>query len=124
MDIVNSARIITSNIKTPNKLSIMLYSYSPEQEKRRLFSIFLLDAMNGKVLYSNEVKKVLREVKDLCNQVKTIYNIDRNYFDIITDLAENFGSYYSSLDIENLDYNNYSEIRDQIQQLDKFEYAN
>ncbi len=101
----------------------MLYSYSPEEEKKRLFLIFLSDAKNGKDNYSHEVKKVLREVVDLCKGVKTIYNIDRNYFDIITGLAEHYEKFYKNLDLDSLDSNMYDKIITHIQQLDKLEYA-
>lgn len=101
----------------------MLYSYSPEEEKKRLFLIFLSEAKNGKDNYSHEVKKVLREVVDLCNGVKNIYNIDRNYFDIITGLAEHHEQFYKDLDLSNLDSKKYNKIITHIQQLDTLEYA-
>lgn len=101
----------------------MLYSYSPEEEKKRLFIIFLSDAKHGKDNYTKEVKKVLKEVIDLCNNKKSVYNIDRNYFDIITGLAGNYNQFYKNLDINNIDSNLYDNIINQVKQLDTLEYA-
>jgi len=101
----------------------MLYSFSPEEEKKRLFLIFLSDAKHGRENYSTEVKKVLREVIDLCNNKKTIYNIDRNYFDIIIGLAEHQSKFYKNLDINKIDLNMYDTIINHVEQLDTLEYA-
>lgn len=101
----------------------MLYSYNPEQEKKHLFLIFLQDAIKGNEKYSAEVNKVLQEVKDLCTEKKTIYNIDRTYFDIIAELAGRYTDFYSKLDINNLDRSKYEQIRTHLLKLDNLVYA-
>jgi hypothetical protein len=88
----------------------MLCSYSIENEKMNIFSIFLVNIINGNSLYKEEVNKVIKEVKELSLGEKTIFSIDRSYFNIIQYLYESNPDFFKNIDLQSIRTSDYKFI--------------
>lgn len=101
----------------------MLCSYSIEEEKINVFSIFLENIINGNSSYIEEVRRVFKEVKDLSEGKKTIFSIDRNYFTIIQYLFESNSKYFSEIDLDNIQLSDYKLIEKSLRNKNEFIFA-
>ena len=75
----------------------MLYSQSLESDKFQMFTLFLTNVLEGKDSYKSYVDTIFSETKDLANHEKTIYDIDRENYNIILYLSENLTVFFARL---------------------------
>lgn len=75
----------------------MLYSHNQENEKLKLFRIFLNQAANGNNQYASLVNNVIQETHQFAIGQKTLYNINRDAINIILLLSELDKSYFVAL---------------------------
>jgi vacuolar-type H+-ATPase subunit C/Vma6 len=61
----------------------MLYSHNQENEKLKLFTIFLNQAANGNNKYANVVNSVIQETHQFAMGQKSLYNVNRDSINII-----------------------------------------
>jgi len=101
----------------------MLYSYSVEDEKVQIFSMFIENIINGDDSYKAEVKRVLNEVKELSLESKTLFSIDRNYFTIIMKLFESNPQFFKEVNLDDLKTAEYQVIEDSLKKNENFIYA-
>jgi len=101
----------------------MLCSYSIEDEKINVFSLFLENAISGNSSYQEEVKKVIKEVKELCLGNKSIYTIDRNNFTIIQHLFYSDNEYFKNIDLEKINESDYKIIESKLRVKNEFAFA-
>ncbi|MBK8609378.1 MAG: hypothetical protein IPL84_05400 [Chitinophagaceae bacterium] len=78
----------------------MLYSHNQENEKLKLFTIFLNQAAKGDNNYASVVNNVIQETHEFAIGQKTLYNINRDSINIILLLSELDKSYFEAL-VEN-----------------------
>ena len=101
----------------------MLCSYSIEDEKINVFSIFIENAINGNPSYKEEVNKIIKEVQELCLGDKSIYTIDRNNFTIIQQLYFSDSNYFSRIDLEKINESDYKFIESKLRTRNEFVIA-
>jgi len=101
----------------------MLCSYSIEDEKINVFSLFLENAINGNTSYQEEVKRVIKEVQELSLNVKTIYSIDRNNFTIILNLYYSDSEYFKKIDLEKINEEDYRLIESKLKVKNELAFA-
>ena len=101
----------------------MLCSYSIEDEKINVFSLFLENAINGNTSYQEEVKRVIKEVQELSLNVKTIYSIDRNNFTIILNLYYSDSEYFKKIDLEKINVEDYRLIESKLKVKNELAFA-
>jgi len=101
----------------------MLYSYSIEDEKAQIFSMFIENIINGDDSYKDEVKRVLNEVKELSLESKTLFSIDRNYFTVIMRLFESNPQFFKEVNLDDLKAAEYQVIEDSLKKNENFIYA-
>jgi len=75
----------------------MLYSHNQENEKLKLFRIFLNQAANGNNQYASLVDNVIQETHQFAIGQKTLYNINRDAINIILLLSELDKNYFEGL---------------------------
>jgi hypothetical protein len=75
----------------------MLYSHNPENEKLKLFTIFLNHAVKGDDKYASVVNNVILETHQYAAGEKTLYNINRDLMHIILMLSGLARPYFEEL---------------------------
>lgn len=83
----------------------MLYSHNQENEKLKLFTIFLTHAIEGNSDYASAVNDVIYETHQYTVGKKNLYDINRNSINIILLLTELDKPYFEQLSITPQDYN-------------------
>ncbi|SDD77637.1 hypothetical protein [Niabella drilacis] len=92
----------------------MLYSHNQENEKLKLFTIFLTHAVEGNINYASAVNDVIHETHQYTVGEKSLYDINRDAINIILLLTDLDKSYFQQLSISPHDYNKqtYSKVLD------------
>ena len=92
----------------------MLHSHNQENEKLKLFTIFLDNAVQGDNKYANVVNDVILETHQYVAGQKTIYNINRDLMHIILLLSGLDKGYFQQLNDNPTNYNTetYSKVLD------------
>ncbi len=75
----------------------MLYSHNQENEKLKLFTIFLSQAVKGDVKYASVVNNVILETHQFVAGQKSLYNINRDVINIIILLSTLDKQYFEEL---------------------------
>jgi hypothetical protein len=75
----------------------MLYSHNQENEKIKLFTIFLNQAAKGDNKYATVVNGVIQETHQFAKGEKSLYNINRDSINIILLLSALDKDYFLSL---------------------------
>jgi hypothetical protein len=88
----------------------MLYSHNQDNEKVKLFTIFLDQAAKGNTKYEDAVNDVILETHQYAIGEKSLYNINRDSINIILMLS-------------NLDKKYFEELVDNPQQYDRRTYS-
>lgn len=96
----------------------MLYSHNQENEKLKLFTIFLNQAAEGDVKYASVVNNVILETHLFAAGQKTLYNINRDSINIILLLSNLAKSYFEQLvdNPQEYDKQTYSKVLEIISQ--------
>lgn len=82
----------------------MLYSHNTENEKVKLFTLFLNRAIGGENAYATIVNEVILETHQYVSGDKTLYNINRDSFNLILLLAELESDFFKQLSNNPADY--------------------
>lgn len=92
----------------------MLYSHNQENEKLKLFTIFLDHAKKGDSKYASVVNNVILETHQYAAGEKTIYNINRDLMHVILLLSSLDKNYFEQLKQNTNEYNQdtYSKVLD------------
>jgi len=83
----------------------MLYSHNQENEKLKLFTIFLSRAAKGDANYASVVNDVILEAHQFATGQKTLYNINRDQMNIILLLSDLDKPYFEHLVDNPQEYN-------------------
>lgn len=92
----------------------MLYSHNQENEKLKLFTIFLNHALEGDLKYASVVNDVILETHEYAVGKKSLYNINRDSINIILLLSDMDRPYFEQLLDSPQQYNQqtYSKVLD------------
>lgn len=83
----------------------MLYSHNQDNEKLKLFTIFLDQAAKGNEKYATAVNDVILETHQFVAGQKNLYNINRDSINIILLLSNLDREYFVQLVDNPQDYN-------------------
>lgn len=83
----------------------MLYSHNQENEKLKLFTLFLNRALQGEGAYASIVNEVILETHQYTVGHKNLYEINRDSFNLILMLAELEATFFRGLSDDPSEYN-------------------
>jgi hypothetical protein len=90
----------------------MLYSHNQEDEKIKLFTIFLNNAANGDSKYASVVNDVIWETHKYAIGEKTLYNLNKDSLNIILLLSNLNKPFFEQIGGNPIQYNDetYSKV--------------
>ena len=94
---------------------MIVFAPSIEEIKKNIFLLFIENHINGNNNYDPIINHVLREAKEYQNREKDIYNIDRNYFNIIVNLSKYGNDFISGLNIDCIEPSDYLNLKNIIE---------